>query len=75
MREGEDHSAGHPRGAARACGAIDLAPQPGVTNASVSAMLVWYSIGKGPELASEPHVLSSTQALSSANKANTRPFG
>ena len=75
MREGEDHSAGHPRGAARACGAIDLAQQPGVKTASVSATLVWYSIGKAPELASEPHVHSSTQALSSANTANARPFG
>jgi hypothetical protein len=75
MREGEDHSAGHPRGAARACGAIDLAQQPGVKTASVSATLVWYSIGKAPELASEPHVLSSMQALSSANRANAQPFG
>ncbi len=38
-------------------------------------MLVWYSVGKGRELASEPHALSSTQALSSANTANARPFG
>ncbi len=58
-----------------ACGALDLAQQPGVTNASESAVLVWYSVGKGRELASEPHVLSSTQALSSANTANARPFG